>query len=120
METKEVVQAEIFHRDYNLDKRHNLDVVPAERAVYGIFAIIHDKPVHCRFVGETDNLHDSIQKHFETEPNESLRKFMQGPWIQMLVYHPLPESSHEQRLKLMEEWTKIHNPNCDERGEYPN
>lgn len=117
---EEIVQTEVFHPDYNLDKKDNLDTVPEGAAVYGFFAIIHEKPVHCRFVGETENLRQAVKARFEqNEPEDGLRKFMQGPWIKFLMYKPTPEASAEDRQKLVEEWTKEHNPKIDENGEYP-
>ena len=46
------VELTIYHKDYNLDKKDNLEEVPESPAVFGIFAIIHEKPVNCRYIGE--------------------------------------------------------------------
>lgn len=116
-----IEQKEIFHKDYNLDKKDNLDTIPEEAAVFAVCAIIHEKPVHCRFVGEAENLRLKVKELFEKagDVSEGFAKFMQGPWIQMLVYEAMPGSSQEDRAKKVEEWTKEHDPKCDEKGEYP-
>ncbi len=115
-----VAQTEVYHKDYNLDKKHNLDSLPKEKAVFGFFGIIHEKPVNCRFIGETENLQQAIQERFElNDPDDGMKKFMQGPWIKMLVYKTMPDSSADDRKKVVEEWTKQHNPKIDDKGEYP-
>ncbi len=116
MEEK-VVNLEIFHKDYNLDKKDNLDTLPEGGAVFGIFAIIHEKPVHCRYIGETDNLQKAVRELFENPGDEGFAKFMQGPWIQMLSYELMEDA--DERKKAADEWTKKHTPKCDEKGEYP-
>lgn len=116
MEDK-VVQLEIFHKDYNLDKKDNLDTLPEDGAVFGIFGIIHEKPVNCRYVGEAANLRKAVKELFENPGDEGFGKFMQGPWIQMLVYELTP--SEEERAEAVKQWTEKHSPKCDELGEYP-
>jgi hypothetical protein len=119
MAEEKIIQTEIFHKDYNLDKKDNFDSLPEGEAVFGIFAIVHEKPVHCRFVGQAENLRKTVKDLFENPGDEGFAKFMQGPWIQMLVYELMPESSEEDRLNAVEEWKKKHEPKCDEKGEYP-
>lgn len=114
-----VVQKEIFHKDYNLDKKDNLDEIPESSAVFGIFAIIHKVPVHCRLVESTDNLRKRVKEIFENPEGEGLKKFMQGPWIQMLCYEEMPDSSEEDRKQKVEEWTKTYEPKITDEGEYP-
>lgn len=118
MEEKKV-ELTIYHRNYNLDKKDNLELIPEEAAVFGIFAIIHEKPVNCRYVGEAVNLRAKVKDLFENPGNEGFAKFMQGPWIQMLVYELMPGASDDDRVKAAEKWQKEYNPKCDERGEYP-
>jgi len=119
MAEEKTVQLEIFHKDYNLDKKDNLETLPEEAAVFGIFAIIHEKPVHCRYIGEAANLRAKVKDLFENPGDEGFAKFMQGPWIQMLVYELMPDASEDDRKKAAEDWTKKHEPKCDEKGEYP-
>lgn len=119
METTNLVKLEVFHKDYNLDKKDNLSELPGEKAVFGIFAIVNDEPINCRYIGETENLQASIKNLFENPSSEGLKKFMQGPWIQMLVYEVMEGSSKEDRQKIIEEWNQLHNPKIDEEGEYP-
>ncbi len=112
-------QMEVFHKEYNLDKKDNLDTIPEAKAVFGIFAIIHEKPVHCRYIGETENLRQAVKDLFENPGDEGFAQFMQGPWIQMLVYEEMADAAEEDRKKAVEEWTKEHTPKFDEKGEYP-
>ena len=114
-----VVKKEIFHKDYNLDKKDNLDEFPEAPAVFGIFSIIHEVPVHPRYVGSTENLRKSVREVFENPQGEGLKKFMQGPWIQMLCYQEMAGSSEEERKQKEEEWIKKYDPKITDEGEYP-
>jgi translation elongation factor EF-1beta len=114
-----VVKIEIFHKEYNIDKKDNLDELPEEPAVFGIFAIIHEVPVHPRYVSSTDNLKKAVRDVFENPGSEGLKKFLQSPWIQMLCYELMPDSTEEDRKKKEEEWIKEYDPRVTEEGEYP-
>jgi hypothetical protein len=114
-----VVMKEIFHKEYNLDKKDNLDELPETPAVFGIFAIIHEVPIHPRYIGATDNLRKSVKEIFENPEGEGLKKFMQGPWIQMLCYEELTDSSEDDRKQKAEEWTRRYEPKITDEGEYP-
>ena len=114
-----VVKIEIFHKEYNIDKKDNLDELPEEPAVFGIFAIIHEVPVHPRYVSSTDNLRKAVRDIFENPGSEGLKKFMQSPWIQMLCYELMPDAAEEERKKKEEEWIKEYDPKVTEEGEYP-
>lgn len=116
---EKAVKMEVYHKDYNIDKKENLNELPEEPAVFGIFAIIHEVPVHCRYVGSTDNLRKSVRDVFEKPATESLKKFMQSPWIQMLCYESMPGSTEEQRKEKEAEWTREYEPKINEEGEYP-
>ncbi|MGE5340536.1 MAG: hypothetical protein ACM3SY_03555 [Candidatus Omnitrophota bacterium] len=116
MEDK-IVQSNVYHKNYNLDKKDNLDTLPTEAAVFGVFAIIHEKPVHCRFVGETTNLQQAIRDLFEKPEGEGMKKFMQGPWYKLVLYELMPEETD--RKAAVEKWTKEHSPKIDDKGEYP-
>lgn len=120
METIENISTiEIWHRDYNLQKKDNLSELPSEKAVFGIFGIVNDQPINCRFIGEAENLREAVSFIFENTDNVGLKKFMQGAWIQMLKYKILPNSSKFERDQLVEMWQKEYNPNVDDQGDYP-
>ena len=110
---------EIFHRDFNLESKHNVDELPSLAAVFGIFATIDGDPINCRYVGESENLEKSIVSLFENSESIGIQRFMQGPWVQMLVYEVLEGSGIEERNQLVKEWTQKYNPKVDEEGEYP-
>lgn len=114
-----VVKMEVYHKEYNIDDKDNINELPEEPAVFGIFAIIHEVPVHCRYVGSTDNLRKSVRDVFENPGSEGLKKFMQSPWIQMLCYELLPKSLEEERKQKEEEWLRDYGPKVTEEGEYP-
>lgn len=114
-----VVKMEVYHKDYNIDKKDNLDELPEEPAVFGIFGIIHETPVHSRYVGSTDNLRRSVRDVFEKPESEGLKKFMQSPWIQMLCYELLPNATEEERKQVEDEWIREFDPKVTEEGEYP-
>jgi len=114
-----VVKKEVFHKEYNIDKKDNLDELPEEPAVFGIFAIIHEVPVHPRYVSSTDNLRKAVKDVFENPESEGLKKFMQSPWIQMLCYELMPDATEEDRKKKEEEWIREYDPKVTEEGEYP-
>lgn len=119
METSNLIKQEIWHKDYNLDEKDNLHQLPTEKAVFGIFGIVNEEPINCRFVAETENLRDAVKDVFENPQSEGMKKFMQGPWIQMLVYELMPNNSKKDREAAVEEWTQKYEPNIDEKGEYP-
>ncbi|WP_221418061.1 hypothetical protein, partial [Fulvivirga kasyanovii] len=72
---------------------------------FGVFGIVNDEPINCRFIGESENLRDTVKTLFEAPPSEGMKKFMQGPWIQMIKYDLLPESGDQERKKAVDEWT---------------
>jgi hypothetical protein len=113
------LQTEIWHREYNLDKKDNLLHLPQEKAVFGVFAIINEQPANCRYIGETDNLQFTIRQLFEEPEGPGLKKFFQGPWIKILQYDLVPDASKDERDKLVKEWTESCQPKIDEEGEYP-
>lgn len=120
MVTTQLEKLEVFHRNYNLDKKHNLEEIPEGKAVFGIFAIVNEEPLNCRYIAATDNLRQTVQELFENPPGEGLKKFMQGAWIQMLVYEPLAaDTPAAETNALLESWREKHRPNIDNEGEYP-
>jgi len=116
----EIIETNIYHRDYNLDKKDNLDELPQVKAVFGIFAITHKKPVNCRIVDETENLQARIRELFEDPEKEGdgMVKFMQGPWIKLLIYELMPNSSNKERLEKLVQWQAKYKPRINEYGEY--
>ncbi len=114
-----VVKMEVYHKDYNIDKKDNLGELPEEPAVFGIFGITHETPVHPRYVGSTDNLRRSVRDVFEKPESEGLKNFMQSPWIQMLCYELLPNATEEERKQVEDEWIREYDPKVTEEGEYP-
>jgi translation elongation factor EF-1beta len=116
---KNVVKMEAYHKDYNIDKKDNLNELPEEPAVFGIFAIIHEVPVHPRYVSSTDNLRKAVRDVFENPESEGLKKFMQSPWIQMLCYELMPDATEEERKEKEKEWIRKYDPKVTEEGEYP-
>lgn len=119
METLSVTETEIFHKDFNLDKKDNLTDLPEEKGVFGIFAIVNEKPLNCRVILKSDNIRKSVTELFENPPSDGMKKFMQGPWIPMCIYQLMPESDKSEMDQTVEEWTNEHKPNIDEEGEYP-
>jgi hypothetical protein len=120
METIEKTSTlEIWHRDFNLEKRDNLSELPNEKSVFGIFGIVDGNPVNCRYVGETEDLRHAVKDLFESPPGVGLKAFMRGAWIQMVQFELLPHSSKEQRTAAVEKWIEMHKPAIDENGEYP-
>ena len=114
-----VVKCEVYHKDYNLDKKDNLDELPEEPAVFGIFGIIHETPIHPRYIVSTDNLRKAVRDVFENPQGEGMKKFMQGPWIQMLCYELIPGLTIEERKAKEDAWTNEYKPGINDDGEYP-
>ena len=109
----------VNHKDYNLGKLDNLSGLPEEPAIFGVFAIIDEKPANCRYIGESGNLHTAVKDLFERKHAEGLQKFMQGPWIKMVQFQLMPGSTPDERRTAMKKWVERHNPNIDSNGEYP-
>src|SRR5579872_6876465 len=103
----------ISHRAYNLKELDNLQELPVQPAIFGIFAIVDEKPANCRYIGETENLYIAIKDLYEINSGEGLQKFMQGPWIKMLQFLPMPGSTTEERISAMKPWIESHNPKID-------
>lgn len=114
-----VIKQEIYHKDYNLDKKDNMDELPEAPAVFGIFGIIHETPIHPRFISSTDNLRETIRSIFEKPEGEGMTKFMQGAWIQMLCYELVPGLSIEERKTKEDAWINEYEPGINDEGEYP-
>ena len=110
---------EIWHKAYNLDKKDNLAELPSREAIFGIFGIVNEEPVNCRYISETDNLQESVRKLFEYPESEGMKKFMQGAWIQMIQYELMPGSTKAQRQDAIEQWALRYKPQIDDEGEYP-
>jgi hypothetical protein len=120
METSTLEKKEIYYRDFNLDKKHNVNEIPEKKAVYGIFGIVNGEPINCRHVGQADNLRSRVEEIFKNPPSAGLKKFMQGPWIQMLVYEEIDrELTPEETQNLVDDWSKKYTPKIDDEGEYP-
>ena len=109
----------VSHQDYNLAKDDNLHQLPITPAVFGIFAILDEEPVNCRYVAESENLHESVKDLFENKSGEGLQKFMQGPWIKMILFRIMPGSTRDERKAAMKIWVDRYNPKIDNDGEYP-
>lgn len=119
METLTLEKTEIFHADFNLDKKDNLHDLPEDAAVFGIFAIVDNEPVNCRYTGYTKNLRQAVRELFENPPSEGLKHFMQGPWIQLLMYECKPAGTTEEMQQLLADWETRYHPKIDADGEYP-
>lgn len=119
METLSILKKEIWHKDFNLSRKDNLMELPHEAAVFGIFSIVNEEPMNCRYIGETEDLQASIRELFENPPSEGLKKFMQGAWIQMLLYEVTSDFSKTDKETLKNEWIKKYQPKIDDDGEYP-
>ena len=117
MKTETAISVEIFHGEYNLHKKDNLDELPSEKAIFGIFAIVNDAPANCRYVDVTDNLQSAVRELYENPPGEGMRNFMQGPWYQVLLYELLTDT--EQTESIQESWIARYSPKIDADGEYP-
>ncbi len=114
-----VVKIKVYHKDYNLDKKDNLTELPEIPTVFGIFAIIHNIPIHPRYIGSTNNLRQAVRDIFENPQNKGLKKFMQGPHIKILCFDPMPNSSEANRKKMEEVWMEKYKPQVTDDGEYP-
>lgn len=96
--------------------KDNVGNLPNRKAVYSIWAKSREtnKPINCRYVGQTDNLRERTQRHFgEQEENECLKKFMQSDMTKIMIYELMPNSTEEQRVVKESEWIKKYNPECN-------
>ncbi len=93
--------------------RTTLNELPNKQAVYGVFAQhkTSRQPVHCRYVGETENLSVRAATHFgPTEPNARLKEFMQSSKTKLMVYELMPDSTEAERQEKVAEWVTKHHP----------
>ena len=111
---------QVFHGRFNLDSVDNIDQIPEVRAVYGIFAIVHEEPINCRFIGKAENLRESIKLMFESAPSEGLTKFMQGPWYKMILFKEVSSGDSAEVMEgISQQWIDKYDPKIDEVGDYP-
>lgn len=116
---KELVQQEVYHREFNLSQKDNIDELPHGKAVFGIFGIVDNAPINCRYVGTAENLREAVKTLFEQEVDKGLQMFMQGPWIQMLQYQLMDEASEDTIQREVNSWKERFDPKVDEAGDYP-
>jgi hypothetical protein len=112
-------RCEIWYSEYNFEKRENLKDIPAESAVFGIFAMVDNEPANCRYVGTGTDLRATVRSLFENADAEGLRKFMQGPWKKILQYQLISPSFSDEPELIMKEWRVRFKPNINDEGEYP-
>lgn len=103
----------LLHKDYNLDKKDNLDEIPALPAVYALCGRVNGQAVNARHVGSTDNLQSAVKAHFsDKETNECLRNFMQSIKIKMLVFQTMPGTTENERQEIKQQWDNKMTPRC--------
>jgi hypothetical protein len=103
------------HKDFNLDKKDNLDSLPAQAAVYAVCGRVNGQPVNARFVGATDNLLAAVKAHYsDAEPNEQLKLFMRSIKIKELLFKPMPGVDAPAAKETLEAWEKTFQPECNE------
>jgi hypothetical protein len=112
-------QLEILHGSYHIDGKDNLSLIPAEKAVFGVFAVVDDQPVNCRYVAQAVNLRETVRALAEQPPGTGMQKFMQGPWVKMLRYCLLPDATEAERQRVAADWSQQYAPSIDDEGEYP-
>ena len=98
-------------------EKGDYDSIPDKKAVYSIWAQnkTTNKPMNCRYVGETEDLRKRTGEHFgESEQNKCLKKFMQSTKTKLMVYELMPNSTKEDRLEKEKAWIKKHSPECNE------
>lgn len=110
---KRIIDFRLFKQDNNIDGKDNLDEVPASPAVYAIFGRINGEPANCRYVGESENLRNSIKKHFsDSEENDCLKEFMQSIKIKTMNFELLEAVSDSERVEKKNLWEDEFKPNC--------
>jgi hypothetical protein len=118
LQTDTIQAVEICHSPFNLKQKDNLHQLPSSGAVFGIFAIVNEQPVNCRYVGYTDNLQQTIRALFQ-DAGGGLKLFMQGPWIKMVKYQITGAVTAGEQQQLVDEWNRQYHPQIDTKGEYP-
>lgn len=91
----------------------DLEKLPEKEAVYAIFTKDKEeqKPISCRYVGETDNLMERTKAHFSTgEQNERLKSFMRSERIKIMLYELMPNSTKEARLMVERKCVSSYRP----------
>jgi len=113
---QEVSDFVLYKKENNLDQVDNLHELPELPAVYAISGRINGVPANCRYIGITQNLCESIKKHFsDSETHVCLRQFMQSIKIKTLNYEVTLDFSSEELTKKKEEWEKRFKPECNDK-----
>jgi hypothetical protein len=58
--TETMVKFEVWHKNFNVDKKDNLLELPTEKALFGIFGIVDEEPINCRYVSEVENFMEML------------------------------------------------------------
>lgn len=109
----------IYQKDNNLDGKDNLNELPVKPAIYAICGRVNGQPVNPRYVGETENLQESVQSLFDKnapaiEGNECFKEFMLSIKIKTIIYLAVPDLPDDERLKIKKEWQAKYDPKCNE------
>lgn len=105
----------IYEKNNNLEHKDNLNDIPEEPAVYGIFARINGKPENCRLVSYALNLRKAVRNHFSKEEKDScIRYFMNSIKIKTINYHLVNDMSKAEIEELVNSWIEKYDPTCSE------
>jgi len=113
----EVKNVVLYQKDNNLDKRDNLDELPTTPSVYAICGRVNGQPANPRYVGESDNLQETIKKHFlesEKDLDDCVKEFVLSIKTKSLIYQEMPGSSSKERNDAKEAWETKYKPECNE------
>lgn len=110
---------ELVRPEIGSETGDNFYLIPEGEAVFGIFGVINNTAVNCRFAGETDNLRKAVKMLFDNPGETGLKNFLQGEWIQLLQYELMPDSSVSQRMAILDTWLQQYKPGVNAEGEYP-
>lgn len=106
---------QLFQKENNLEQRDNLDSLPTTAAVYAICGRVNEQAANPRFVGETENLQESIKAHFAGLPDtDCLNAFMQSIKLKTLIFQLLPDTDPTERADLLAAWKQEFQPQCNE------
>lgn len=103
----------IYRKEFNLDKKDNLEEIPNDPAVYTVCGRVNGNAVNPRCVSTATNLQEAIkQLYAEANSNDSLLKFMQSIKVKMLVYQVMPGSTENERQQIKQQWENELQPQC--------
>ncbi len=106
----------LYNADFSLGELDTISELPEISAVFAICGRINGKAANCRVVRSTQNLRKSIRDLYtDVEQDQCILDYMRSIKTKIILFREVPaEKYKEAKDDLVEEWTKLLKPVCNE------